>query len=704
MMNLDRTVVTCFSYALYLATLAEFLFDSPYSVVFTILFRKEKWPHPGRKKRLLYVRNFENMNSTEQLCLSLLHNCKTLKTVKQIQALTCKTGLDTDRLVSGKLLLHCAVSVSDALVHARRLFFHFADPDVFMSNTIMRGLAESDTPQSSIVTFIEMRRRGSIAPPDSFSFAFILKGAANYGSLRAGIQLHCQAMRHGLDTHLFVGTTLVSMYGECGCVCSAKKVFEDISEPNVVAWNALLTACFRCLDLKSAEGMFDRMPIRNLTSWNVMLAGYSKAGELELAKKAFLEMPVKDDVSWSTMITGFVHNGCFDEALGFFRELQRVGMRANEVSLTGVLSMCAQAGAVEFGKVLHAFLEKAGFLSLISVNNALMDTYSKCGNVGVARVIFERMPKNKSVVSWTTMVAALAMHGHGEEAIQVFHDMEASGIKPDGITFISILYACSHAGLIEEGCEYFSLMIDIYGIKPEIEHYGCMVDLYGRSGKLQKAYDFVCQMPILPTPIIWRTLLGACSIHGNVELAEQVKERLSELEPSNSGDHVLLSNIYAIAGKWKNVAAVRNSMSDQRIRKTPGWSMIEVDKIMYTFVAGEKQDKVTEEAYEKLREIMSKLRVEGGYVPEVGSVLHDIEEEEKEDSVSRHSEKLAVAFGMRRLDTGSIIRIVKNLRICRDCHRVMRLISRVYRLEIVVRDRSRFHSFRDGSCSCRNYW
>ncbi|KAK7852426.1 pentatricopeptide repeat-containing protein, partial [Quercus suber] len=546
---------------------------------------------------------------TEQLCLSLLHKCKTLKIVKQIHAITCKTGLDTDRIVAGKLLLHCAVSISDALDYARRLFHHFPDPDVFMFNSIIRGFAESNTPRNSLVAFVEMRRRACVL--DSFSFAFVLKGAANYGCLR---------------------------------------------------------------------------------------------GELELAKEVFLEMPVKDDVSWSSMIAGFAQNGCFDEAFGFFRKLLWVGMRPNEVSLTGVLSACAQAGAFEFGKILQGFLEKAGFLWMISVNNALMDTYCKCGNVGMARLVFERMLENKSIVSWTTMIAGLAMHGNGEEAIQLFHDMEASGIRPDGVTFISILYACSHAGLIEQGCKYFSKMKDVYGIEPVIEHYGCMVDLYGRAGKLQKVYDFVCQMPISPTAIIWRTLLGACSIHGNVKLGEQVKERLSELEPSDSGDHVLLSNIYAIAGKWKDVATVRRSMTDQKIKKTPGWSMIEVDKIMYTFVAGGKQDKITEEAYEKLREIISKLRIEGGYVPEVGSVLHDIEEEEKEDSVSRHSEKLALAFGMARLCEGRVIRIVKNLRVCRDCHAVMKLISRVYRLEILVRDRSRFHSFRDGSCSCRDYW
>ncbi|CAN0901666.1 Pentatricopeptide repeat-containing protein At1g74630 [Linum grandiflorum] len=223
-----------------------------------------------------------------------------------------------------------------------------------------------------------------------------------------------------------------------------------------------------------------------------------------------------------------------------------------------------------------------------------------------------------------------------------------------------------------------------------------MVDLYSRAGQLEKAYQFACQMPIPPNAIIWRTLLGACSFHGDVKLAEQVKLKLAELDPKDSGDHILLSNIYAVAGKWKDVAAVRRSMNQLKIQKIPGWSMIEVDKIMYTFMAGIKQDKIIKEAYEKLKE--------RGYAPEVGNVLYDIEDEEKEDSISSHSEKLAVAFGIGRLCRGKMIRIVKNLRICKDCHVLMKLISQVYDVEIVVRDRSRFHTFKSGSCSCRDYW
>ncbi|WCJ35943.1 Pentatricopeptide repeat-containing protein At1g74630 [Euphorbia peplus] len=643
------------------------------------------------------------MNNSSSMCISLLNNCKNLTSLKQVHAFLLKFGLDNNPFFAGKLLLHSIFTLFDSLDYATRIFVHTPNPDVFMYNTLIRGLAESDQPHHSLATFITMRRNSDTLP-DSFSFAFLLKAAANLRSFRAGIQLHCQAFKHGLHTHLFVGTTLVSMYGECGYVGFARKVFDEMREPNVVAWNALITAFFRSEDVKGAKGVFDSMPLRNLTSWNLMLAGYVKIGELEVAKQMFLEMIVKDDVSWSTMIVGFAHNGWFDEAFGFFRELRREGRRPNEVSLTGVLSACAQSGALEFGKILHCFIEKAGYVWVVSVNNALLDTYAKCGNLSMARLVFDRIPGKRSIVSWTSIMAGLAMYGHGEEAIKLFQEMEESGARPDGIMFISLLYACSHAGLVEQGCEYFDKMENFYNIKPSIEHYGCLVDLYGRSGQLQKAYQLVCQMPIPPNDVIWRTLLGACSIHGNVKLAEKVKERLAVLDPDNSSDHVLLSNIYAVAGKWKDVAAVRRSMAHQQIQKTPGWSMIEVDKIMYTFLAGAKVDEITAEAYEKLREIIVRLKVEGGYVPEVGNVLHDIEEEEKEDSVSMHSEKLAVAFGISRLCEGKTVRIVKNLRVCRDCHTMMKLISKVFKLEVVVRDRSRFHSFKNGVCSCRDYW
>ncbi|KAG9160447.1 hypothetical protein Leryth_008848 [Lithospermum erythrorhizon] len=641
------------------------------------------------------------MNTSEHL-LSLLSKCDNLVTFKQLHAQIFKKGFETDTFILGKLILHCSLSIIEGLDYAQRLVFDSKTTDTFMYNTLIRGFSESENPNLSIDIFRKVLR-SSAHFLDSFTFSFTLKGVANTRCLNVGKQIHGKAIGCGLDGHIFVGTTLVSMYAECGCLQYARRVFDEIFEPNIVAWNAMLTGYFRCGEFEGAEKVFALMPFRNLTSSNLMLAGYSKAGEMELAKKLFWGMESKNDVSWSTTIVGFAHNGCFDEAFCLFRELLRAGLRPTEVSFTGVLSACAQAGALEFGKILHGCVEKLGWNHVDSVNNAIVDTYSKCGDINMARLFFNRIPGKKDVVSWTSIIAGMAMQGYGEEAIDLFNRMQDDGVTPDAITFISVLYACSHAGLTEAGSRVFHQMTEIYGIQPQIEHYGCMVDLYGRAGQLWKAYDFVVQMPVPPNDVVWRTLLGACSFHGNIEMAQKVKARLSELDPRNSGDHVLLSNVYAASGKWKDVISVRKSLTEKKLEKNPGWSMIEVDKVMYSFTAGAKQTVIDKEANTKLKEIMSKLMIEEGYVPEVGNALHDVEDEEKEDSMTGHSEKRAVAFAIARLANKRPIRVIKNLRMCKDCHMFMKLISKVYKQELLVRDRSRFHNFKNGSCSCGDY-
>ncbi|PKA45694.1 Pentatricopeptide repeat-containing protein [Apostasia shenzhenica] len=646
------------------------------------------------------------MSSSHHLqCVSLLKRCKYLVHLKQVHALAAKIGTDADSLFAGKVILLASVTVVDAIEYACRLLATFPSPDAFMFNTIIRGLAESDQPNRSLLTYAQMKGRS--LSPDSFSFAFLLKAAANFKSLSAGIQLHSHAIHHGLDAHLFVGTTMVSMYAECGCIASAEKAFDQLPQPNVVAWNAMVTAYFCCGEAPNARKVFAQMPLRNLTSWNLMLAGYTKMGELGEARMLFSEMELKDQVSWSTMIAGFASHGHFEEALGFFRKLimtQGILWWSNEVSLTAVLSACAQRGAFESGKILHGLIQKTGLNSIVAVGNALLDMYARCGHIAMAQRVFSREMCNKNIVSWTSMIAALAMQGRGEESLVFFNEMVESGIRPDWISLVAVLYACSHSGLVQQGCELFQRMENDYGVQPSVEHYGCVVDLYGRAGLLEKAYDFVTQMPMKPNAIIWRTLLGACSIHGNVELAEGVRMKLAELEPNDSSDCVLLSNVYAMARKWSNVAEVRNSMNEKSMRKDPGWSSVEVNKVVYSFVASDKLSSVREEAIEKLEEIMLKLRMEG-YKPQVSNVLHDIEEEEKEDAIVRHSEKLAVAFSIGRMRVeDQVITIVKNLRVCRDCHEVMKLISKAYNRIILLRDRSRFHNFKEGSCSCRDYW
>lgn len=348
------------------------------------------------------------------------------------------------------------------------------------------------------------------------------------------------------------------------------------------------------------------------------------------------------------------------------------------------------------------YMLKVGLTGNMHASNSLLDLYAKCGSIREAQKVFEEL-EEKSVVSWTCIIVGLAVNGFGKKALELFKQMERERLVPTEITFVGVLYACSHCGMVDDGFEYFRRMKEEYGIMPQIEHYGCMVDLLGRAGKVKEAYEYIRKMPMQPNAVIWRTLLGACTIHGHLALGEVARTHLLELEPRHSGDYVLLSNLYASERRWSDVQKVRKTMLKEGVRKTPGYSLVELGNRVYEFVMGDRSHPQSEQVYAKLAEITKLLRLEG-YVPHTVNVLADIEEEEKENALSYHSEKIAIAFMLINTPSGTPIRVVKNLRVCADCHLAIKLISKVYSREIIVRDRSRFHHFSDGSCSCNDYW
>ena len=301
------------------------------------------------------------------------------------------------------------------------------------------------------------------------------------------------------------------------------------------------------------------------------------------------------------------------------------------------------------------------------------------------------------------MIGGLAMHGKGEDAINLFKEMEKQMRIPDKITFVNILSACAHSGLVEEGRYYFHYMINVHGIEPTRQHYGCLVDLLARAGMLEEARKVIDEMPMNPDAGVLGALLGACKIHGNVEIGEQIGKRVIELEPENSGRYVILANIYANAGRWEEVANVRKLMNDRGVNKDPGSSMIEMEGFADEFIAGGMAHPQAKAIYTKVDEILESIRMVG-YVPDTDAVLHDLAEEEKENPLFYHSEKLAIAYGLLKTKQGETLRITKNLRICKDCHQASKLISKVYERDIIIRDRNRFHHFSNGECSCKDYW
>ncbi|XP_074277593.1 putative pentatricopeptide repeat-containing protein At3g23330 [Silene latifolia] len=428
---------------------------------------------------------------------------------------------------------------------------------------------------------------------------------------------------------------------------------------------------------------------------------YGKCNRVGDAYKVFIRLPQCDIFSWNSIISGFVKNGHFNDGLRLFREMVMAKVKPGCVSFSSIIPACSHLTTLRLGKQLHGYIVRCGFEDNVLVASSLVDMYAKCGYIKIAKCIFSNM-KVHDVVSWTAMIMGYAVNGHAHDAIFLFNQMENVGLKPNSIAFIAVLTACSHAGLVDEAYEYFNSMINDYRISPQLEHYSALADLLGRAGRLQEAYDFISKMPT-PVGPVWFTLLAACRKHKDVEMAEKVAQEVFRMEPENVGAYVLMCNIYSAAKRWKEAAEVRISMKNKGIVKYPACSWIEVKNSLHMFVAGDKSHPsyiLITMALEKLLEEMEKE----GYVPDTSEVLHDVDEEYKKSLLHTHSERLAIAFGIISTPEGTPICVTKNIRVCTDCHTAMKLMSKIVRREIIVRDNSRFHHFKDGKCSCGDYW
>lgn len=381
---------------------------------------------------------------------------------------------------------------------------------------------------------------------------------------------------------------------------------------------------------------------------------------------------------------------------------QVMGVCPDEITMVSVLSACADLGALELGNWVESYIERKKIPKSVELCNALIDMFAKCGDVDKAIKLFRQM-YSRTIVSWTSVIVGLAMHGRGSEAVSMFDEMVEQRVEPDDVAFIGVLSACSHSGLVDKGRCYFNSMEGTFSIVPKIEHYGCMVDMLSRAGLVKEALEFVSKMPLEPNQIIWRSIITACHARGELKLGESISKELIRTEPMHESNYVLLSNIYAKLRRWEKKTKVREMMDMRGMKKVPGSTMIELKNEMHEFVAGDKSHDQYKEIYEMVEEMGREIK-RAGHVPTTSQVLLDIDEEDKEDALYRHSEKLAIAFALLNTPPGTPIRIVKNLRVCEDCHSATKFISKVYNREIVVRDRNRFHHFVNGLCSCRDFW
>jgi pentatricopeptide repeat protein len=529
-------------------------------------------------------------------------------------------------------------------------------------------------PHLALRLFDHLLRSG--ADPDPAAYALALASCAGGRDRAAAAQLHAHAAKRGvLASHRRVRGRLVHAYAVCGMLPHARRVFDGGTDNDMFAWNCLLR-------------------------------GYAQeGGDADALHDFFARMPSRDSVSWNTVLSWCVANGEYDEAIAVFREmLARQECQPDRVTLVSVVSATAYLGALALGLWAHAYVIRKGVEVDEKLSSALINMYSKCGFIEGAVYVFENAAVKMSLDTWNAMLAGFTANGCSTRALELFTRMESKGLVPNKITFNSILNACSHGGLVDEGIRYFERMSRVYGIEPDIAHYGCMVDLFSRAGMFEKAEEIIQIMPMEPDASMLKALLGACRTHKNLELGKKAGQRLIEAAPNDHAGYVLLSNIYALDGNWGGVHKVRKLMLDHGVLKIPGSSSVELNGVIHEFISGDKSHSGKRDIYKMLSEICQRLK-NTGYTPDTSQVLLDIDDEDvKESSLALHSEKLAIAFGLISTAPGTPIRVVNNLRICGDCHHAIKLLSKIYRRSIIVRDANRFHHFREGSCSCRDYW
>ncbi|CAL5346425.1 unnamed protein product [Camellia sinensis] len=551
-------------------------------------------------------------------------------------------------------------------------FEQMCERDVVSWNSMIAGYNQHGFDLQALDMFSRMLKNTSLKP-DKFTLASVLSACANLEELNLGKQIHAHIIRTEFNSSGPVENALIFMYSKSGGVGIARKILDQsvTSNLNVIAFTALLN-------------------------------GYIKLGDINPARQIFDSLRDRDVVAWTAMIVGYMQNGFNDDAVKLFRSMVIDGPKPNSYTLAAMLSVSSSLASLDHGKQIHTRAIRFGESSSVSVSNALIAMYAKAGSINGARHVFNLIHQNKDTVSWTSMIIALAQHGLGEEAMELFEKMLNVGIKPDHVTYVGVLSACTHVGLVEQGRFYYKLMKDTHGIEPTLSHYACMIDLFGRAGLLQEAQAFIESMPIEPDVIAWGSLLASCKVHKNVELAKFAAERLLLIEPENSGAYSALANVYSACGKWEDAAKIRKSMKDKQVKKEQGFSWVQIKNEVHVFGVDDGLHPQREVIYRMMEKIWKEIK-KLGFIPNTDAVLHDLDEEVKEQILRHHSEKLAIAFGLLNTPENTTLRIMKNLRVCDDCHSAIKFITKLVGREIIVRDATRFHHFRGGSCSCHDY-
>ncbi|KAH0970533.1 hypothetical protein GBA52_022689 [Prunus armeniaca] len=598
-----------------------------------------------------------------------------------------------------------AYAKSGSVEELRTIFDQMPSRDLVSYNTVIAGATANGCWGKAFEVFVKMQEEGF--EPSEHTFVSLLKASTRLLGFRLGKQIHGRVVVGNMEGNVFLWNALIDMYAKCGDIDRARWLFDWLVGKNAVSWNLIISSYLKngqpekCIDLfhemQSSGLKPDQVTVSNI------LRAYFQSGNIVKARKVFDEIREKDKICWTTMIVGYAQNGREEDALILFGEMLLENVRPDSFTISSVVSSCAKLSSLYYGQVVHGKAVHMGVADQLLVSSALVDMYCKCGVTADAWVVFTLMPF-RNVVSWNAMITGYAQNGKDLEALALYENMLQENIVPNNVTFIGVLSACVHANLIERGQKYFDSISERSGMEPTMDHYACMVCLLGHSGYINKAVDLIRSMPHEPNSLIWSTLLSVCAMTGDIEHGEMAARHLFELEPLSAGPYIMLSNMYATCGRWKDVADMRSLMKDRNVKKFAAYSWIEIDNEVHKFASEDRIHPEAKEIYEELNTLIRKLQ-ETGFTPDTKLVLHDVGEEEKFESICYHSEKLALAFGLTKKPHGRIpIRIIKNIRVCGDCHEFMKLVSQATGRLIILRDSKRFHHFIDGHCSCKNCW
>ncbi|GAB4849802.1 hypothetical protein Ancab_004600 [Ancistrocladus abbreviatus] len=669
---------------------------------------------------------------------SLLLACDSLGMGRAIHGLLVKFGLNRNVCVCNTLITmySCAGRSEDAAF----LFREIRERDLISWNSMLNCYVRHGKCIDALQLFIQLLK--TRMPVSHVTFATALAACASPEFITQGKAVHTLAIVAGFQDNLIVCNSLVTLYGKCGLMMEANQVFRTMPMKDIVTYNALIGGHAENEEADAALTAFclmrrSSLPVNYITIVNLLasfsspynlfkhgmpihahlihlgfesdeyvknslITMYAKCGDLDSSSFVFSRLANINSVTYNAMIAANARHGRGEEALKLFMKMYDARLDLDQFSFSSAFAATANLAILEEGQMLHALTIKLGFDLNLYVTNAAMDMYGKCGEMNDVVKILAPL-EERSRLSWNILISAYARHGVFEKARETFHKMLELGLKPDHVTFVSLLSACSHRGLVDEGLAYYASMTKEFGVPPAIEHCVCMIDLLGRSGRFSEADNFIKEMPVPPNGLVWRSLLSSCRIHGNLQLGQISARHLVELGPSDDSAYVLYSNVCATTRRWEDVENVRSQMEMSNIKKKPACSWVKLKNNVSTFGMGDQSHPQAAQINVKLKELQ-KLIAEAGYVPDTSFALHDMDEEQKEHNLWSHSERIALAYALISTPPNSTVRVFKNLRVCGDCHSVYKYVSAVVAREIILRDPYRFHHFSGGKCSCDDYW